>query len=78
MSNPDHPANRGAMSVEDFARWAGIGRTTAWHQIRLGHLRAVKVGGRTLVKLEDAHAWLAALPEVQRRPRRCSSRTKEP
>ena len=55
-----HP--QGAMSVDRFARWAGIGRTLAWEQIRLGELQAIKIGHRTLVAIEEASRWLATRP----------------
>jgi hypothetical protein len=68
MSSSDTPLSRGAMSVDAFARWAGIGRTTAWNEIRLGRLRAVKPNARrTIITFEDAQTWLSSLPEVQRR-----------
>jgi len=58
MSQP--PAKpKGAMSVSDFANWASIGRTTAWKEIRDGHLRAVKVCAHTIIRFEDAEVWLA-------------------
>jgi hypothetical protein len=66
MASTDFPLSCGAMSVDAFARWAGIGRTTAWNEIRLGRLRAVKVSARTLITLENAQTWLSSLPEVQR------------
>lgn len=56
---------RGAMSVSDFAIWAGIGRTTAWKEIRDGHLRAVKVSARTIIRVVDAENWLATRPQLQ-------------
>jgi hypothetical protein len=52
------------MSVNDFAKWAGIGRTTAWKEIREGRLRAVKVCTRTVVVIEDARQWLASRPAL--------------
>ena len=55
---------RGAMSVNDFAVWAGIGRTTAWKEIREGHLRAVKVSARTIIRVVDAEDWLASRPAL--------------
>jgi excisionase family DNA binding protein len=64
MANLNNPERPGAMSVEDFAKWAGVGRTTAWNEIRLGRLRAIKVGARTLVAFDDAQAWLSSRPEV--------------
>lgn len=55
---------KGAMSVNDFAIWAGIGRTTAWKEIREGHLRAVKVSARTIIRFADAENWLATRPQL--------------
>jgi hypothetical protein len=55
----------GAMSVNAFAIWAGIGRTTAWKEIREGNLRAVKVSARTIVRFEDATRWLATRPQLE-------------
>jgi len=52
------------MSVNDFAKWAGIGRTTAWKEIRERRLRAVKVCNRTIVAVEDARHWLATRPAL--------------
>jgi hypothetical protein len=60
----------GAMSVNAFAIWAGIGRTTAWKEIREGNLRAVKVSARTIVRFEDAGSWLASRPPLQSRTER--------
>ncbi len=62
MPQIQEPQTQGAMSVDAFARWAGIGRTLAWEQIRLGELRAVKAGHRTLVAVEEASRWLASRP----------------
>jgi hypothetical protein len=53
------------MSVNEFAVWAGIGRTTAWKEIREGRLRAVKVSARTVVRLNDAHTWLSNCRPVE-------------
>lgn len=55
---------KGAMSVNDFAIWAGIGRTTAWKEIREGHLRAVKVSARTIIRFADAENWLGTRPQL--------------
>jgi hypothetical protein len=57
------------MSVEAFAKWASIGRTKAWDEIRLGRLRAVKAGARTLVKFDDAQSWLASLQAARQTSR---------
>lgn len=53
----------GAMSIEDFCRWAGIGRSLAYKEVEAGRLRIKKVGRRTLVTMDAARAWLANLPD---------------
>lgn len=65
---------KGAMSVNDFALWAGIGRTTAWKEIRDGHLRAVKVSARTIIRFADAESWLATRPQLSVRSNSQSSK----
>lgn len=52
--------NRGALSVNEFAIWAAIGRTTAWKEIKEGRLHPVKVCARTIVPMEEAERWLRA------------------
>ncbi|MFM7404746.1 MAG: helix-turn-helix domain-containing protein [Erythrobacter sp.] len=49
----------GALSVPDFAAWAGISEPWAWKQIYSGQVRSVKRGRRRLVPMEAARAWLA-------------------
>jgi hypothetical protein len=56
--------SKGGMSVDDFAIWAGIGRTTAWNEIRDCRLRAVKIRARTIIRFADADNWLASRPPL--------------
>jgi|APThiThiocy_cv2_1041547.scaffolds.fasta_scaffold56617_2 hypothetical protein len=56
------PANSGAMSVDEFCRWARIGRTKAYAEAKAGRLLLRKIGAKTVIRTEDAQAWLAALP----------------
>lgn len=55
---------RGAMSINDFRTWAGIGRTKIYEEIAAGRLCAVNAGGRTLIPVAAAECWLKALPPV--------------
>jgi excisionase family DNA binding protein len=55
-------ARQRAMSIAEFCRDYGTGRTTAYQEIKAGRLRAVKCGKRTLVIADDAEAWLRSLP----------------
>jgi excisionase family DNA binding protein len=51
--------------IKTFAAWSSLSRTTIWRQIRDGHLKAVRVGGRTLIKAADAQAWLDSRPVIR-------------
>jgi hypothetical protein len=53
-----------AMSLAEFCRDYGTGRTTAYREIKMGRLRVRKCGKRTLVLQDDAEAWLRSLPTV--------------
>jgi excisionase family DNA binding protein len=50
------------MSVVEFCHTYGIGRTTAYAEIREGRLRARKAGRRTIITEDDGEAWLSSLP----------------
>lgn len=51
-----------AVSIDQAARRAGVGRGFLYQEIAKGRLRARKAGRRTLVALTDLAAWLEALP----------------
>jgi excisionase family DNA binding protein len=51
-----------AMRVDEFCRRYGVGRTTAYQQIKQKRLRARKIGKRTLIAEDDAETWLRQLP----------------
>jgi hypothetical protein len=53
-----------AYSVDEFARRHGIGRTTAYEEIKSGRLVDRKVHGRTIITAEDARSWRTNLPRV--------------
>ena len=62
MNNTD---NDGAFTIYDFCAWAHVGRTFAYSLINRGQLKAVKVGGKTLIPKAEARAWLASLPSLR-------------
>jgi excisionase family DNA binding protein len=53
-----------AMSVEEAARFLGLGQSSIWREIREHRLAAKKCGRRTLVMREDALAFLRDLPRA--------------
>jgi hypothetical protein len=58
------PALRRAMSVPEFCRKYGTGKTSAYQEIQAGRLRARKVGRRTIIAQDDAEDWLRRLPKA--------------
>jgi excisionase family DNA binding protein len=52
------------MSVEEAARFLGVGRTSIYAAIADGRLKARKLGSRTLILADDAKSFLASLPLV--------------
>ena len=54
-----------AYSVDEFCQRYGVGRTTAYEEIKAGRLRVAKVGKRTLVTADAAELWLRNLPTAQ-------------
>jgi excisionase family DNA binding protein len=50
--------NKAVMSVSEFREWAGIGNTLFYKELKAGRLKAIKVGRRTLVRMDEAQKWL--------------------
>jgi excisionase family DNA binding protein len=67
-TEPHEAVRRGAMSIADFCRRYGIGRTTAYEQIKAGQLRARKCGKRTIISDADAEDFLHQLPILAAMP----------
>jgi excisionase family DNA binding protein len=59
-------AEKRALSVNEFCRRYGVGRTTTYEEIKAGRLKVVKAGKRTLVPADAAESWLNNLPTAQR------------
>lgn len=53
---------RNCFSLEEFCFRNGIGRTTAYKEIKEGRLRPKKVGKRTLISIEEEARWLSDAP----------------
>ena len=68
-SDVEKPRPRLAMSINEAAVEAGIGRDGIYTAIREGRLQAVKLGRRTLVTAEALQAYLNGLPKVRLPPK---------
>jgi excisionase family DNA binding protein len=51
-------------SIAEAARMAGVGRSTIYEQLAVGHLRGRKLGRRTIITHTDLQVWLASLPAM--------------
>ncbi len=49
-----------AVSPDEAARLAGIGRTSLYAALAKGDLKSIKIGSRRLIKIEAIHEWLSS------------------
>lgn len=54
QTKPDHRVN---WRVKDFCHAHGIGRTSFYEEVKLGKLKIIKYGKRTLITDAEAQAW---------------------
>src|SRR3954454_24198388 len=59
---PRVPFEERVFTLEEFAKWARIGPSVAYDEIKSNRLHAVKAGSRTLISGEAALWWLKTLP----------------
>ena len=57
---PTHITPPIAVSPDEAARLAGIGRTSLYAALAKGDLKSIKIGTRRLIKIEAIHEWLAS------------------
>ena len=55
---------RGAFDIQAFCNWASISRSQVYEEAKIGRLRLTKVGRKTIITIDDAQAWLNALPKL--------------
>lgn len=53
------------VSIENWGKITGIGKSTTYVLLAQGELRAVKVGARTLIDVEFGIRWLASQPAAK-------------
>jgi hypothetical protein len=56
----------GALTIAEFCQRYSIGRSSAYAEIRDGHLPLRKCRGRSLILIGDAERWAASLPLANR------------
>ncbi|WP_407668196.1 helix-turn-helix domain-containing protein [Novosphingobium rosa] len=58
---PVHPTDlpKIAYSIKEACQVSSLGRTTLYSHIAAGRLRAVRIGGRTVIPAEALHALIA-------------------
>jgi excisionase family DNA binding protein len=54
-----------ALTVNEFCKSVGIGRTSFYAEIKAGRLIALKVGRRTIIPHVEAQRWLISLPTIK-------------
>ena len=55
-------------TVPEWCRLSGVGRSSTYEALGAGHLRARKLGTRTLIDVAHGLAWLDSLPVATVRP----------
>ena len=58
-----------ALSIKDFCRTYGVGRSLTYQLIGAGILEAKKVGAKTLIDRASAQTWYRSLPSFSVAPR---------
>ena len=59
MQSIKHDPPKIAYSIKEACHASSLGRTTLYNHISAGRLRAVRVGGRTIIPAEALHALIA-------------------
>lgn len=58
-------AGKLAYSINEFCEAVSIGRNKTYIEIKEGRLKTVKIGRRTVIRREDAEAWLNSMEDMQ-------------
>ncbi len=65
LTSSNFPAYAG---LPEWCRISGMGRSKAYEALGAGHLRAVKLGVKTLIDVQHGLTWLGSLPQATIRP----------
>jgi hypothetical protein len=58
--------------IQRWLKLSGMSRTGCYNALARGHLKAIKLGSRTLIDVEAGLAWLRSLPAPQIRAPKAS------
>lgn len=50
-------------SISDVLKISGLGRTKLYQEIAGGHLKAKKIGARTVITAEALNEWIDNMPD---------------
>ena len=64
-TNTPESTSHQAHTIDWVCEDSTVGRTKVYSEIKVGRLKARKVGKRTIILDPDYRAWLAALPTTQ-------------
>lgn len=59
MQTEKHDPPKIAYSIKEACKASSLGRTTIYSHIAANRLRAVRIGGRTVIPAESLHALIA-------------------
>ncbi len=65
LTNRSFPAYA---AIPEWCRISGMGWSKAYEALGTGHLRAVKLGAKTLIDVQHGLLWLGSLPQATIRP----------
>ena len=65
MVDPDFSPQTISVSITDACKLIGAGRSILYELIGKRHVRAVKLGRRTLIPVASLHAYIAGLPPAK-------------
>ncbi|WP_291364359.1 hypothetical protein [Acetobacter sp. UBA5411] len=63
--NKDKPNELKFMNISNTCKIYGIGRTYCYKLLAEGHIKAKKLGGRTLVSTDSANNYFSKLPDYK-------------
>ena len=58
------PIPRGALSIRQFCEYASVQRTKYYELVKNKEITPRRIGGKPVILMKDAEAWLESLPEA--------------